>query len=88
MGSFNVDHCYEDVDLTIEWSGDDDGINMGKVMSAELNVGSEFFKLPVDNPVIELIIREYEEDMLRDAEYIFDQVKPGLFRSSNGYGEM
>lgn len=85
MNTFDVDHCYEDVDLVIEWGGEEDDLNMQKVMSVDINVGSQFFSIPVDHPIVDLLIREYEEDMLRDAEGVFEDLRPGLVRGSNGY---
>lgn len=85
MNTFNVDHCYEDVDLVIEWGGEEDDLNMQKVMSVDINVGSQFLSIPVDHPIVDLLIREYEEDMLRDAEGVFEDLRPRLVMNSNGY---
>ena len=85
MGCFDVSHCYEDVDLTIEWGGEEDDLNMQRVLKVEVNSGSEVFTLPVDHPIVDMLILHYEEDMLRDAEGVLDELKPRLFGSSNGF---
>ena len=85
MNTFDVDHCYEDVDLVIQWGGEEDDLNMQKVLSAHIDAHGEFLELPVDHPIVDLLIREYEEDMLRDAEGIFEDLRPRLVMNSNGY---
>lgn len=85
MSTFTVSHNYEGMEIDIEWGGDDDDLNMQGVVSAHVEAYGTFLQLPPSHPLVDLIILHNEEDMLRDAEGVYDEVRPRMFRSSNGY---